>query len=470
MRTVHAVSIGFVLIAANIANAQLCEPFEEIYLTGPNTQTGDAFGATVAIDGPLAMVGAIWDDTDAGDTAGTVSVWRFEGGVWVFDTQLAASDAAANDQFGRQLALDGSVAVIGVRGDETVVGPNAGSAFVYRRSGGVWIEEAHLFASDAVNGDGFGGAVGIDDEVIIISSIGADTGASNGGRAYIFRRVNGDWVEEASLLPEPLQNGAEFGVSVSISGGVAVVGAWREDIGPMFDAGVAYVYRYDGLGWPLEATLVASDAATQAMFGRSIAVEGSRVLVGAWQDSFEAQTARGAAYVFAWTGSAWVQEAKLIAPDPSAWDNFGASVAMNGTLAIVGALSDDTSAGVDAGSATIFRRDGSSWSAVDQVWGSGTGDQFGNAVAISGDRALVGAFVDDTGGGIDTGSASLFVLQCLPGCPADLTGDLVLDFFDIAAFLSAFSAQQPLADWTEDGIFDFFDVQAYLAVFAAGCP
>jgi hypothetical protein len=96
-------------------------------------------------------------------------------------------------------------------------------------------------------------------------------------------------------------------------------------------------------------------------------------------------------------------------------------------------------------------------------------DFFGNAVAVSGNSVLIGAYSDDDQGG-NSGSFYVFDQGCAASCPADLTGEGDLNFLDVSAFLAAFGNQDPIADFEPDGSFNFLDVSAFLADFGAGCP
>jgi hypothetical protein len=115
--------------------------------------------------------------------------------------------------------------------------------------------------------------------------------------------------------------------------------------------------------------------------------------------------------------------------------------------------------------------DGAGWVQQSELLASDgdIGDHFGRSVSISGDSVLVGAYFN-ADAGLESGSAYFFDTNCPLPCEADFTGDGVLNFFDVSAFLAAFTAQDPSADFSGDGIFNFFDISAYLQLFSAGCP
>jgi len=141
-----------------------------------------------------------------------------------------------------------------------------------------------------------------------------------------------------------------------------------------------------------------------------------------------------------------------------------------GDLVVIGNYAHPDN-GIDAGSAFLYKYDGSTWVEQSELLpADGTaGDHYGRSVALSGNSIVVGAYFDDQGG-LEAGSAYFFDITCTAPCPADLTGDGILNFFDVSAFLGAFAAQNPDADFNGDGSYNFFDVSAFLGAFSVGCP
>ncbi len=212
--------------------------------------------------------------------------------------------------------------------------------------------------------------------------------------------------------------GNRFGISVSISGDRAIVGADASIFYGGDELGSAYVFRRDDNGtpfdpsddfWDQEAQLVASDATAGDGFGFSVSISGDRAVVGAWLDE-DAGFHSGSAYVFRRddngtptdpSDDVWVQEAKLMASDTEAGDRFGGSVSISGDRMVVGADGDDD-AGTQTGSAYVFRRDnnGTPSDPSDDLWveeakltatDAAEYDIFGSSVSISGQGAAVGA-------------------------------------------------------------------------------
>ncbi len=213
--------------------------------------------------------------------------------------------------------------------------------------------------------------------------------------------------EIAKLLASDRQADDDFGLSVAISGQCAVIGAPGEDtLGD--DAGAAYVFRFNGTAWVEEAKLLASDGAFGDSFGTSVAISEDYIVVGAVGGRTVSTQNTGAAYVFYYNGTSWSQQAKLNASDAANGGNFGCSIAMNSDLAVIGSWGDDAR-GLDAGAAYIFARAGTTWTQQQKLLASdGTADDsFGVAVALDGDYLIVGASGDDDYGN-DSGAAYVF--------------------------------------------------------------
>jgi hypothetical protein len=175
----------------------------------------------------------------------------------------------------------------------------------------------------------------------------------------------------------------------------------------------------EGAAWPVEldplvamqeAKLVASDGAAQDRFGTSVALSGDTALVGSFLDELGPNMGRGSAYVFVRSAGVWAQQQKLTASDGGA--NFGYAVALSGDTALVGSYLDDGSFGeLACGSAYVFVRSGAVWTEQQKLTASdgAAGDHFGWSVALSGDTAIVGAIYDNIGASTYQGSAYVFV-------------------------------------------------------------
>ena len=391
----------------------------EVKLTASDAADGDVFGRAVAISGDRAIVGAYGND-DYGNNTGSAYVFELDpSGVWIQQRKLLASDAAAGDKFGRSVAISGDRAIVGAPGKhDDANGSDSGSAYIFERDpAGNWIQQQKLLASDGTAYDYFGYSVAMSGDRAIVGAPENSIGDYENGTAYIFERdPTGNWTQQQKLSASDGHGGDEFGHSVAISGNRAIVGAYRDNYFSdtyWLGTGSAYVFERDSTGnWTQQQQLLASDAAEQFRFGWSVDISGDRAIIGAFSNS------DGSAYVFERDASGvWGQQQKLWSSDRVDYDAFGFSVSISGERVIVGAHDNDDS-GNSSGSAYIFERASTgNWTQQKLLAADGAAyDGFGRAVGIAGDRAIVGARGDDSGG-LQSGSAYTFRLPLVPGRP-----------------------------------------------------
>jgi len=325
--------------------------------------------------------------------------------------KLTAADTAAGDNFGRAVALSGDTVLIGASRDVIGANKNQGSAYVFVRSGGTWTEQAKLVASDGAAGDFFGLAVALDGDWALVGAQNADVGANAlQGAAYVFTRAGTSWSEHAKLVSADGAATDLFGISVAIDTYTAVVGAQRKTVGSNLEQGAAYVFDRAGNVWTQQAKLTSSDGAANDFFGTSVAIRANTAIVGAIYDDFGSMLEAGSAYVFERAASTWTEKAKLVAADPDSVDQFGNAIAVSGNTVLIGAFSDSFPGASNQGSAYVFVGSGASWTQQAKLSASdgSYGDAFGTSVALFGDTALVGAHFDDNGTIQDQGSAYIF--------------------------------------------------------------
>lgn len=220
-----------------------------------------------------------------------------------------------------------------------------------------------LVDGDGAAGDHFGISVALADDTAVVGAYADHTTAGNGaGSAYVLTRVGATWTIQAKLTAVGGQAFDNFGYSVALSGDTALVGAHRDSTVFGHTSGSAYVFTRVGTSWSQQAHLFAVDGATGNFFGYSVALLGDTALIGARLGDSPSSFDAGSAYVFTRSGVDWSQQAKLIASDGVANDNFGVSVALTNDTALVGADLADNLGGEDSGSAYVFTRTGDSWS------------------------------------------------------------------------------------------------------------
>jgi len=311
--------------------------------------------------------------------------------------RLIAFDAAISDGFGIAVDVDGDTAVVGARHDDDG-GKSSGAAYVYQRDPGTdkWALETKLVMTNAATNDYFGRSVAIQGDVIVVGAPGDDfsTVFPHKGSAHVFTRGSGGWDTGTKLLPgDTLANPAyeNYGISVDISGDTIVVGVSFDNESTALGVGSAYVFVKGSSTWTKHARLTPLTADAHQNFGWSVAVEGDTIVVGAphWTDGGLGET-----YVFTrvvnWTNAA----TKLSVNDKLAGDDFGWSVAVSGETIVVGSRYDDDAVkGDHSGSITVFDHSSGAWLEAQKILPSNgaADDQFGNAVATNGDVIFAGS-------------------------------------------------------------------------------
>ncbi len=334
---------------------------QQAKLTAADAAAGDAFGVSVAISGDTVVIGACRDD-DPNVDVGSAYVFTRSGAVWTQQIKLTLLYTLPTDYayYGIAVAIDGDTAVVG--GDHAdpscwpPVAVDAGAAVVCTRSAGHWTLPSNpVCASDGASSDRFGCAVAVHRDWLLIGACQDDhAGGIDAGSAYVFVRSGSAWSQQIKLVATDAAAGAYFGRSVALNYDTAIVGALYDDHDGKTDAGSAYVFVHTGNTWIQQAKLTAADAAPNAYFGWSVALAGNIALVGAAYDDQPGKPDAGAAYVFVRADGVWTQQAKLTAWDAAANDGFGAAVALAGDTAFVGAYHANHAGGVDAGAAYAF--------------------------------------------------------------------------------------------------------------------
>jgi FG-GAP repeat protein len=344
-------------------------------VTADDAAVGADFGISVALEGDTALVGASYDNGGQG----AVYVFARENGVWSQKQKLTAADGAPNDWFGQSVALDGDTALIG--GSQYLNFGN-GVAYVFTRSGGTWSQAQKLSAGDGVGRDQFGISVALHGSTALIGAYGV---GFYRGAAYVFNEADGTWTQGQKLTADDASMNADFGVSVALGEATALLGAYGDNA----YQGAVYVFANAGGVWSQAQKLTASDGAANDHLGISVALDGDTAFAGAEGATVGDNSHQGAAYVFTAADGTWSQTQKLVSSDGVAWDYFGRSVAVQGTQAMIGAYGPNA----QQGAAYFFTSPNGSWNQSQAIIASDAaqGDQFGIWVALSGTNVLIGA-------------------------------------------------------------------------------
>lgn len=313
--------------------------------------------------------------------------------------------------------MGGNTLAVGVQGDNQGIG----SVMVYVNNDDEGFElQALLMPNDGVANDDFGRAVAMSGNFVIVGAQKHDVEGENSGTAYIFERSVNDrgeieWSQVAKLTPPEPQADERFGISVSIQGNVAIVGANGNDSNGE-NSGAAYLFTLEPniVGkeeWKFTKKLVGSDGAAGDNFGFSVSIYGNQAVVGAvW-----ANDRGGSAYVFINQGGTWTTQGKFVGDKPD--DQFGWSVSIYKEIIAVGAIKfDDRTTGPmtreirDRGSVNMYEKDeDGSWSRQARLEPSDgkEGDHFGRSIDLHEDWLIVSApFNDEIG--VDAGAAYIY--------------------------------------------------------------
>jgi len=306
-------------------------------LQNPERGSGDFFGASVAVSGNTIVVGAPYSPLHGQGWAGRAYVFTRTATGWHQAAALEGSDTIAGDFFGTSVAVSGTTVLVGATGLNSTSGLSSGGrAYVFSKIAKGWHQTAELKGSDTVGDDLFGWSVAIEGRTAVVGSEDLNDGPGI-GTAYVFYKTIAGWRQEAELR--------HFEDSVAISGKTIVLG----DSAMASNAGRAFVVKETSSGWQGLAELKGSDTAADDFFGASVTISGTTVVVGA----ASAHASAGRAYVFTEAASGWRQTAELKGSDTVKNDLFGHSVAISGTTIVIGAPHHPS----QAGCAYVFQAD-----------------------------------------------------------------------------------------------------------------
>ncbi|WP_395681221.1 FG-GAP repeat protein [Dokdonella sp.] len=369
------------------------------------------FGSWVTVSDTMALVGARAASVDGRANQGAVYVLRKANGKWSQVQKLVASDGAAGDQFGAAIALHGSLAVITAPFARVNGRTWQGAAYLFALVGGTWTERQKLVSASGISLDTLGTAVAFNASTIFIGAGGANTGGQIVPRkVYTFEAPltrNGPWIEGPTLpSPDPVDVNDSFGASIAVSADVALIGARASTIGANIGQGRVYVYERSHGAWTSVQKLVATDGGTRDNFGVSLAIDGTTAMIGAPGVVINGQVSTGAVYCWERTHGAWAQTSRLIAADGAAINLFGGSVSLSGNTMLVGAYG----ANAYRGAAYLFRRIAGSWKQVEKLTAgdAAPGNVFGYYTAVDARTALVGSYTAKVGSNVQQGAAYFY--------------------------------------------------------------
>jgi hypothetical protein len=306
---------------------------QQAYLKASNSGSYHRFGRDLALDGDTLVVSAPGEyggasgvngnqaDQSAQDS-GAAYVFTRSAGVWSQQAYLKASNTETGDQFGGSVALSGDTVAVGAHNESSdAVGidgdqannraARSGAVYVFTRNGVDWSQQAYVKASNTATNGGFGGAVALSGDTLVVGSPGESSIATSSGAAYVFTRVAGTWTQQARLKASNAgtgnftNNGILFGGSLALAGDTLVVGAPAEcssatgvngdqtNTGAVA-SGAVYAFTRQAGVWSQAAYLKASNTDAGDAFGRRVALDANTLAIGAWMEDSSATGVGGA--------------------------------------------------------------------------------------------------------------------------------------------------------------------------------
>jgi hypothetical protein len=371
---------------------------EEAALTAPAPAVDDNFGRSVSIHGSTAVVGSPGDD-QLGLNMGAAHVFVRNGTTWTQQAVLLPSNPGINSQFGRAVAVDGDTILVGSPQDDQPSFNWTGSVYVFVRSGTTWSEQAYL-PGFANAGTQFGATLALDDDFAVIGTLE--------NRYEMYKRTGTSW---ASVQEESMNS---FGVSIALAIADDLLFAGSPSTG--FTGQIEW-YERQGSNWAFKGNLDSGNPNVSAGFGTSLAASGDTLVVGE-PDFWLSQPLMnaGQAHVFTYAAGTWTRTATLTSSDPKQGEKFGRSVAVEGDLIAVGAHFDKGTGTVSGGAVHLFTGHGSTWEPIGQLTKQTpvAADRLGVSLDLSGGRVIAGAIGDDPGGVSNAGGAYVFVQSSAP--------------------------------------------------------
>ena len=375
------------------------------------------FGETVATEGEWTFVGAP-DDYRAANYEGAVFVYRRTAQGWAYHQRLVSSQPAGFETFGHDIAIKDGILVIGAPGP---LGTDTGSAYVFRFDGQNWVEEQVLSQSTGWGDDWFGWSVDVDGDRIAVGAMWARQTVFNtpnhAGAAYVYVFDGQSWVLQQSLVSSDQESYDNFGSAVALSGDRLMVGARGEGNYAGFGGqseyaiGAAYVFDFNGSSWVEQQKLRASSPEEQSFFGGAADVDGDTILVGSFGRNGGISHGAGAAYFFERQGGQFVEVLETKGMMPGFTHKLGRNVALEGDFAVIASGGEDL-LGNPQGALHPYRRLQGVWEPepLIQVGNLGTWDLFALDVSIDGTQVATGAYLESLPSSLSPGAGFVYQL------------------------------------------------------------
>lgn len=383
-------------------------------LTASDGDRFDLFGRKSDLWNDRLLVGASGADDPNGHQGGAAYLFERTDQGWSETEKFAAADGATEDEFGFDVAVHDDLVAVGAHGASTV-GDAGGAVYVYRETEDGWTRETKLVPTEAVAGL-FGYSLALEAETLVVSAPNAP-GGEGGGVVCVYEFDGESWRQSRVASPDRLRPENYFGIDVALDGDRFVVGTPVDEDADDENGG-AYVYRRGDDGWQFETRLLAAADVSNSFFGISVALDGSRLVVGADIDERidpDDEYGPGAVYVFDRSDDRWREPDRLVASDGEPPDRLGYDVAVDGDTVVAGAIKQEEPNGDDSGSTYVFTTGGGEWRQSLKVapFTADTNDFVGATVGVDETTVVAGAPHDEEPNGEKAGSLYAYDLSQL---------------------------------------------------------
>ncbi len=377
--------------------------------------TQDHLGTSASISGNIAAFGAPFYDSGGLSNNGAVYIYTFDGSSWQETAIITALNASDNDEFGHSISLDGNRLLVGAPYKTVNAVGNTGTAYIFDFDGTNWNQTEQLdmssVATQVINAN-FGISVSLlGDKALVGAYKDKSSAVSNAGAAYIFSFQMGSWnTDPAQLLANDAAVNDKFGFSVSLSLGKALIGAFGHG-----GKGAAYVFSDTSAkgidSFLLTNKIIDTAGVANDSFGYSVKLDNGKVIIGAIGQDTGGSSA-GAAFIYDYnnTTSSWDKSFTLIASDAANFDKYGTAVDLSGNLAIVSAPRKLSSSSVNNGKIYMYRKVGPNWQEINTFVPTSTSTQseLGKSIELGVDSVAAGAWLDNEK---DTEAGAGYVFQ-----------------------------------------------------------
>lgn len=365
--TALAILAALLLLAAGAHALDDRTPFPSAGLEAEPSAL-DLYGTGVAVDGDRALVGVPGLAVDGRQNAGTVLEYVRDGGTWVLAAEIPPEVPERDAFFGASVALDGDSALLGAHGVEVDGTDRGGIVVEMTRDPGGWSRVAEITRSFPEDDDGFGMAVALEDDTGLAGAPGTEVAAQAGaGEVVVLARDGSGWTRQERLVMDVPEVDGAFGSGLALEGDRVFVGAEGAEVDGRSGAGEVHEYARSGDDWARQRVIQSNLPEEETAFGAGVDVDGSRLLVGAPGTEVSAQERAGEVVTLAWDGAVWTEEDRTSLDTPEVDAAFGAGLGLQGDRALVGAPGVDASGETSAGAAYGYAWDGTAWERTQEL-------------------------------------------------------------------------------------------------------